>query len=117
MHGRPSPSPGGSPEATIGDTLTPLGAPRGLLFKGRQAAEPSSGSPIPGGDVVLGALTRLVNGAQQPLQVALVVDEVDVRGVHHQQRRLRVAGEELVVRVDELFQIPSVKLALELAAA
>src|SRR5262245_54423816 len=53
--------------------------------------------PAGGGDVVLDAFFRALDLGDEVLEVRLAVDEVDLVGVHHQERRVLVVVEVVVV--------------------
>src|SRR5262245_56243624 len=57
------------------------------------------------------------DGAQELVEVGLALDEVDLAGVDHEQRRVVVAVEEVAVGGGQLGQIARVEAPLEVAPA
>src|SRR5262249_26950180 len=68
------------------------------------------------GNVVMRSLSHLSNHRDEVFEIFLVFDEVDIRGVDHQERRLVVVEEVLVVRLDHLFEVRRGDFPLEFSA-
>src|SRR5215472_644430 len=96
------------------------GAPCSLNCKHEQAkAQSVNGgllSTAADGDVVMRSLSHLSDHRDEVFEIFLGFDEVDVRGVDHQQRRLVVVEEVLVVRLDHLFEVRRGDFPLEFSA-
>src|SRR5450631_2150586 len=54
---------------------------------------------------ILGPADRLADPSQQRLQILTVFDEVDLRGVDDQQVRRSVVKKEMLVRLDDFFEV------------
>src|SRR5450755_4692915 len=57
------------------------------------------------GQEVLGAANGLTHPSQQRLQILTVFDEVDLRGVDDQQIRRSVVKKEMLVRLEDFFEV------------
>ena len=65
----------------------------------------------------MGALAGVVYLADQVGEVFRVGHEVDVRGVHDQQRRLVVVKEKIAIRGRDALQVLEADVTLEIAVA
>ena len=84
-------------ESLAGD---PVPAPFSRGFKKNETT-----SSFGRGKKILRSLHRLAQAAQELLQILVALDEIDLRGVHDEQIRSRVAEKEMLVRVGDRFEI------------
>src|SRR4030095_10392814 len=106
-----APLPGGSPagEGSATPGALNLSSPEGSRATGK--------SFFGQGQVVVYPLAHLPDHRDEVVQVGGVVHEVDVAGVDHQQRRLRVVEEEVVVGPGKGLEVVGVEVALVVPAA